>query len=459
MTSKKTRPSNLPVALGQEIELSFEDLLSNGQAVGRLRGMAIFVFGPLPDERARVRVTTVKQKYAVAELLEILETAETRAEPFCPVFGTCGGCQVQHLKYEAELHWKRSVVENALRRIGGIADVQVSATIGIAVPREYRNKMSLIVDHRNDSTGFGFYKQRSHDVVPIDHCPIVQPALNRLIGALIDVRRDSTTAPAFQAARHVVSRTSLRSRQNIVAITTPEPDAAVASLSQTLKERLPSTAGIVESFGLHNDNAILGRRVRVVAGRDSIEEVVGSLRFKISPRSFFQVNIEILERIFEALKSLATGTREIIDLYCGSGAFALFFASLGCTVFGVEENAIAVDEARENALANSLAERVQFRRGRVEDVVTEPAIRKRLQSAGAVFLDPPRRGTDARVLTAIAEARVASVWYLSCDPATLARDLKLLLPKGYRLSGVQPFDMFPQTGHIESLAVVSRVEK
>ncbi|MBV8728097.1 MAG: 23S rRNA (uracil(1939)-C(5))-methyltransferase RlmD, partial [Candidatus Eremiobacteraeota bacterium] len=264
---------------------------------------------------------------------------------------------------------------------------------------------------------------------------------------------------AFANARHVVARTSIATGENIIAITRAQPAQERQQISSHMLERLPNAAGLAESFDLSSANAILGRKTRTLAGSDSIEEVVGGIRFRISASSFFQVNIEILERIFEAIRPLAAQSQSVFDLYCGSGAFALCFAKSGCEVFGIEENAGAVDEARCNATLNELSERVQFRRGRVDEVLQEPAIRKRLPTIDAVFLDPPRKGSDPRTLTAIAEAKVRSIWYLSCDPATLARDLKLLLPKGYRLTNVQPFDMFPQTGHVESLALLSRTEK
>ena len=457
LTSKKARTSKPPVGLDQEIELRFDDLLSNGQAVGRAEGMAIFVFGPLPNERATIRITAVKQNYAVGTVVRMLERSDARAEPFCPVFGACGGCQVQHLSYDQQLTWKQALVSNALQRIGGIATPDVKPTIGMPNPRAYRNKMALVVDRSNN--GFGFYKQRSHDIVPIGHCPIVQPSLDRCIASLLDLRSDPQTTGAFADARHVVARTSRATGQNVVTITGSRPSETRRKLASTLFDRLPNTAGFSESFDLSSENAILGRKKRILAGSESIEEIVGGIRVKVSAGSFFQVNIEILECIFDAIRPLAAQAHRIFDLYCGSGAFALCFAKAGCHVLGIEENATAVDEARRNAALNELGARPEFRCGRVDEVLREPATAKALRAVDAVFLDPPRKGSDPRTLSAIAEAGVASVWYLSCDPATLARDLKFLLPKGYRLNSVQPFDMFPQTGHVESLALLSRIEK
>jgi 23S rRNA (uracil1939-C5)-methyltransferase len=458
LTSKKAPTPNPAVRLGQEVELEFNDLLSNGQAVGRWAGMAVFVFGPLPRERARVRITALKPKYAVGTVVDLLERCAERADPFCPVFGTCGGCQVQHLRYADQLAWKQTVVRNALQRIGGIAEPVVAATIGMMLPRQYRNKMALVVDDSAASSGFGFYKQRSHDVVPIDRCPIVQPRLDDYIQRLSALRRDARTATAFSGARHVVARTARSSGESVVTITRTHRKPMPPEVAQDVLRALPGAAGITQSFDLSSDNAILGRKHELLAGRGTVEEVVGGIRFRISPGSFFQVNVEIVERIFEFLQPLLETPRRIVDLYCGSGTFALFFAKAGCDVLGVEESASAVEEARENARLNGLGARAEFRRGQVHEVLQEAATERRLREADAVFLDPPRKGSDPQTLAAVAGAALRDVWYLSCDPATLARDLKFLVAKGYRVSNVQPFDMFPQTGHVESLAILSRTE-
>ncbi|MDQ2872237.1 MAG: TRAM domain-containing protein, partial [Candidatus Eremiobacteraeota bacterium] len=199
--------------LGTTLELGFNDLLANGQAVGRSGGVVVFCFGPLPHEKAVVRVTAIKPKYVVADLVRITRPSPFRAVPFCPVFGTCGGCQVQHLAYPAQLAWKTEVVRNALARIGGFADVVVHETIGTINPRNYRNKMSLVVSPTKNGTPsqaaqIGFYKQRSHEVVPIDACPIVMPQLSDYIARLNAARASQATAPAFQAAQHIVARSS-----------------------------------------------------------------------------------------------------------------------------------------------------------------------------------------------------------------------------------------------------------
>ncbi|MGA8533778.1 MAG: 23S rRNA (uracil(1939)-C(5))-methyltransferase RlmD [Candidatus Tumulicola sp.] len=444
--------------LGTQLEVEFTDLLANGQAVGRAGGMVVFCFGPLPSERARVRIVTVKATYAVAEPVELLSESSSRVQPFCPVFGACGGCQLQHLAYPAQLEWKRATLRNALQRIGGFNDAEVRETIGMTVPRNYRNKMSLVVAHRAGEAmpAIGFYRQRSHQVVPIDACPIVMPQLSAYVALFNASRSAPSTAGALEEARHVVTRTAVASGQSVVTITTQRESQAAKRMAPALLAQLPGAVGVVNSFDLRGENATLGRHQRLLAGTAEIEETIADIRYRISAGSFFQVNVEIVARIFEALEPQLRAPLRIVDLYCGAGTFALFFAKHGCDVYGIEEDARAVAEARANAKLNELHGRARFHTGRVEEAVTRGEGRAALESAQVAFLDPPRKGAGEAALAAIAEAAVSAIWYLSCDPATLARDLKFLAAKGYRLGSIQPFDMFPQTGHVEALATLTR---
>lgn len=447
LTIKNVPASADGLRVGAEIELSFDDLLANGQAVGRYEGQVVFVFGPLPLERARVRVTSLKAKYAVGEMVALTVQSPHRVKPFCPVFGRCGGCQLQHLSYEAQLRWKRDTVQNALARIAGLKDAEVSFPIGLNNPRAYRNKMSLVVDRSSMNKKLGFYQQRSHQVVAIDECPIVLPQLNGYIPVLRDAAAD---------ARHIVARAGQSTGQAVVTYTTLRRSSAAARASRWLLGKLPGATGITNSFDVTSENAILGRKFAVLAGKEHMEERIGGIRYHISPGSFFQVNSEMVGRIFQFLQSKLSATRKIVDLYCGAGTFSLFFARRGASVWGVEENGAAIREAQSNAQLNGLEPLVTFHQARVEDAVEINPIRAALAAADTAFLDPPRKGTDERTLAAIATANVSNVWYLSCDAATLARDLKVLVSADYRLRTVQPFDMFPQTGHIETLAMLDK---
>ena len=436
--------------------VEFTDLLANGQGVGRFEGMVVFVDGPLPGERARIRLTDVKAKYAVGEVVERETTSADRAEPFCPVFGICGGCQVQHLTYPAQLAWKRRIVHDALARIGGFSDIEVREPIGMREPRAYRNKMALVVDTHGRSPTFGFYRARSHELVPIERCPIVLEKLDTAIGGLADAARAPETSAAFGSVTHVVMRAGLHAPGGVLSLTSETKSAAIANLAPQLAERIPGVSGISNSYEPANANAVIGRRMDFVWGKREMEETIEGVRFRVSPASFFQINGEMVAAIFRALSPLTQGAPHIVDLYCGAGTFAIYFASRGAEVIGIEENAAAVAEARQNARLNRVDDRVRFVRARVEGELGNPAGRDALRAAGIVFLDPPRKGSDEATLAALAAANIAQIWYLSCNPATLARDLRYLAGAGYRVELVQPFDMFPQTGHVETLVTLAR---
>lgn len=431
-------------------------MLANGQAVGRIGGLVIFVTGPLPGEHVMVRVTAVKAKYAVGDVVSYERTSELRAEPFCGVFGTCGGCQVQHLAYPAQLAWKTQVVRNALRRIGGFADVMVEPPVGMAHPRAYRNKMSLVVHAQPGDVRLGFYQARSHDLVPIDRCPVVVPQLDAAIAGLHRAAADPATAPAFAGVKHAIMRVGTASGQAVLSLTTERHSAAIAAAAPALATHVPGVVGISNSFEPRNANAVLGRKMSYVWGAREMEEVIEGVRFRVSPASFFQVNSEMVGRIFRFMEPGLTAGRKVVDLYCGAGTFAIFFASRGAQVVGIEENPAAIREANLNAELNGVNGRARFIAGRVEGAVADAAGRAALRDADIVFLDPPRKGSDEATLDAIAAAGVGNVWYLSCNPATLARDLRVLETKGYRPSLVQPFDMFPQTGHVETFVTLHR---
>ncbi|HWT04331.1 MAG TPA: 23S rRNA (uracil(1939)-C(5))-methyltransferase RlmD, partial [Xanthomonadales bacterium] len=451
---RRATPGLVP---GVVASVRFTDLLANGQAVGRVNGQVVFVTGPLPGERARVRVTQVKPKYAVGDVVAYESQSPMRSKPFCGVFGVCGGCQVQHLAYPAQLAWKEQIVRSALRRIGGFANADVRRPVGMTNPRNYRNKMALVVDRPpTGETSFGFYQARSHALVRIDSCPVVLPQLDAAIAGLYDAARAPDARDAFAGAKHAIVRAGAASGQAVLSITTDRQSPAIKERAPAIARRVRGVVGISNSFEPRTANAVLGRKMMYVWGQREMEETIEGVRYRVSPASFFQVNSEMVGRIFRFLAPGLTESRTVVDLYCGAGTFAIFFASRGATVVGIEENPAAVREARENAALNDVESRVRFVEGRVEGAVIHKDGKKALEEADIVFLDPPRKGSDEATLDAIAAAGVADVWYLSCNPATLARDLAYLAKRGYALGVVQPFDMFPQTGHVETLAALHK---
>ena len=322
--------------------------------------------GPDPG-RAHARTDrNGEAEVSIGELVELLAHSPDRAIPFCPVFGTCGGCQVQHVAYQSQLRWKRSLVANALQRLGGIKDARVGLPIGMDVPRAYRNKMALVVDHAGATPAFGFYAARSHDVVRIEACPIVLPQLDGAIGGLRGAAADDASAPSFDGAQHVVARAGRSSGEAVVAVTTGVRSAQLAERAAALAAHLSGVVGVVNSYEPPSENAVMGRKQATAFGRAEIEEAIDDVRFLVSPASFFQVNSEMVGKIFSFIAPHLQGLRSIVDLYCGAGTFSLFFAKHGARVVGIEENPQAVREARANAKMNGLEGKAVFLAGRVD---------------------------------------------------------------------------------------------
>jgi len=279
----------------------------------------------------------------------------------------------------------------------------------------------------------------------------VTPPLDAALGRLVAAREDAPINAALNDARHIVARSTSASGDLVLTVTTDKPSRATQLAAPALMKAIPRLAGVSNSYDPSSENVILGRRHRLISGDVEIEESVAGIRYRVSAASFFQVNVEMVARIFAFLAPSLTPAGRAVDLYCGIGTFSLYLAKHGWSVYGVEENPLAVAEATANARLNGLAAHVRFEAGRVERLVDAPGLGAALRDAGLVFLDPPRKGADEVTLAAIARERVPLLWYLSCDPATLARDSKYLVANGYRPTIVQPFDMFPQTGHVETL--------
>ncbi|MDQ6767056.1 MAG: 23S rRNA (uracil(1939)-C(5))-methyltransferase RlmD [Candidatus Eremiobacteraeota bacterium] len=431
--------------------IHIDDLLANGQGVGRADKLVVFVTGALPGEEVRVAVDAIKANYVSAHAVDILEPSPDRVASVCPVFPRCGGCQTLHLRYEAQLTWKRRMLVDALTRLAGLSPVDVSETVASPLidGTRYRNKVSLVPQVDGGRGQIGFYAARSHRVVPVDHCPVLLPWLDHAVRALASVVEKS---PALlNGVRHIVARTGLAHKTLVVAFCTARRQPQLATQVDMLRQQIPGLTGVVESFDPSSANAIFGRRFATLWGSaETIERVAGA-SFHFGVASFFQINTGVLERISERLLETLAGARRVVDLYSGVGTFAVILGQRGVAVTGVESFARAVDEAAANAAINSVTTAL-FERAAVDEAVIGKRGQTLLAEADAVILDPPRSGSQAEVLRALAGARVPHIEYLSCNPATLARDARVLVDAGYRLGGVTPFDMFPHTGHVEALA-------
>lgn len=454
-----------PVAPGEKINVLPEGIGEHGEGVARYRGFTVFVDGAIPGDEVLAQIIQVKQHYARARTLEIIRPAPHRVPPRCPVFGRCGGCQLQHMAYAEQLRWKTRLVGDALARIGRLSDVVVHDTLGAAHPWHYRTKALFPVGAAPGGGGVvvGLYARGTHRIVEVADCPVQHPVNNEilvaareLIGRYRYAPYDETTGTGL--VRHLLARTGAATGQAMAGVVVNGRSLPRGrEFARDLMRRLPALRSVVLNINTRRTNVILGEETRVLGGGATIEDRLGDFVFRVSARSFFQVNPAqalVLYRQAVAYAGL-TGEETVLDAYSGTGTIALFLAHGAAKVTGIEEVPEAVADARRNAARNGIAN-VEFLPGRVEELFKGP--RARSLRPDVVVLDPPRAGVPAATLEAIARLGPRRVVYVSCNPATLARDLSILHEHGYRTLQVQPVDMFPQTTHVEAVAQVVRTE-
>lgn len=420
--------------LGQEILVSIRNIGIYGEGVGDFEGFTIFVEGALPEEVVSVRVHEVRKNFARGKILSFEKKSPDRIKPPCPVFGRCGGCQLQHLSYEKQLSVKRERVRDSLQRIGKL-NVEVNPCIPSPNPFSYRNKIQLPVENGR----YGLYAFNSHDLVEVDHCLIHCP-----LGEKVFKHVRQFEIPGL---RHLLIKTAVNTSQALVIFVTEE-EIAHATAEKILSS-LPEIKGIVQNIPTQTGNVILGQTSRTLAGHPFIEDKICGLTFKVSPASFFQVNPPQAENLYlKTLEACAlSGSETVLDAYCGVGTLSLILAPHAKHVLGVECVAEAIADAKENAQINHL-DNVQFHTAQAEDFIST------LSTLDVAILNPPRKGCDPHFLEKLAQLKPSRIAYISCDPATLARDLAYLNTRGYQVMLVQPFDMFPQTIHVETLVMM-----
>jgi len=473
------------VRKNDEVTLDIIGLTQDGEGVGRADGFTLFVQGALPGERVKAKVLKVKKQYGYAKMLELLQASPDRVEAPCPIYRQCGGCQLQHMDYAAQLKWKRQHVIDSLTRIGKlrvadaagaaeaagdaggaggvVADgVVVHPTIGMAEPWRYRNKAQVpigmaLADMADGAAGSligGFYARGSHRIIDMDAC-VIQHERNdesvrvvKRIGTRLGIRAyDETTGRGL--LRHVVVRTGFVTGETMVCLVTNGTRIPrVDELVEGIRRALPDVRSIVQNVNTRNTNVIFGDETRVLWGSDVIYDELDGLRFAISARSFYQVNPAQTVALYRKAVEYAglTGRETVIDAYCGIGTISLFLARRAGKVYGVESVPEAVEDARRNAALNGIAN-ASFEVGLAEEVI--PRWREAGIAADVIVVDPPRKGCDAQLLDTIVRMRPKRVVYVSCNPATLARDLAVLEAGGFRTVEAQPVDMFPHTGHVE----------
>ncbi|HCX64592.1 MAG TPA: 23S rRNA (uracil(1939)-C(5))-methyltransferase RlmD, partial [Eubacteriaceae bacterium] len=405
------------------------DMTTKGEGIAKEENFIYFIDNTIPGDDVRARITLVKKNYAKAEVVEWIRQSEKRIDPPCPHFFECGGCQIMNMDYQSQLDLKRKMVVDALERIGHLenADPLTEQTLGMERPYEYRNKAQYKI---SKDGRIGLYKKRSHEVVPIDSCLIQKggeqetiKVLNQIIRELEFTVYDETTGKG--TLRGIVERVSFATgeRMFIFVLNKDRRDLAEKA-ALLLTEKLPNVASVYLNVNTEKTNRVLGRKSTCVLGKDKITDQIGKLTFEISPLSFFQVNPKMTEVIYDKVLEYAQTTKDknIIDLYCGMGTIGLYIGEKAKQVYGIEESSSSIRDANKNAKRNNRSN-ATFIQGKVEEEMEK--LLKEVKG-DIVVLDPPRKGCDESLLNRLMESNVERVVYVSCNPATLARDLDIL---------------------------------
>ncbi len=445
---------------GDPLQVSIETATIDGSGVARVDGQVVFVPGALPGERCSVRIAHVGRSAVFAQLLSVLTPSAHRVEPDCPYFPRCGGCALRHMDYEQELALKQAHVQSCLTRIGG-QTISALPITGAAQTDGYRNKIQFPVQEQDGRPVAGFFSGKTHRVIPVRHCRIQPDCADAIRGAVLawmeqyHIRAyDEQTHTGY--IRHIYIRFGAESGQILVCI--------VANCAQLPKKKQlvtallaaePGITTIVFSPNTKKGNTVLGTEFHPLYGDGTITDTLCGLQFRLSAPAFYQVNHAQAERLYEKAVQLAglTGNETVLDLYCGTGTITLCLARHAKKAIGVEIVPQAIEDAKFNAAQNGMenAEFFCMDAGQAAKMLADRRTRP-----DVIVVDPPRKGVSADVIEAIGAMAPQRVVYVSCDPATLARDLKLLTAAGYTLQTVEAFDLFPRCAHVETVVLLSR---
>lgn len=440
-------------------ETTIVDYTAEGLGVARIDGCAVFIPNAIAGERCRVRIEKVGKTWAAGKIVELLERSAHRINRACPVAKLCGGCDFHHMDYEEELRLKAQRVRTCLNRIGGeqLEDVPI---LGAPTCESYRNKAQYPVASKNGRVYAGFFKAGTHQVVENDRCGILPEEMDRVKDAVIAYANEFRVSAYDEAAhqgllRHIYVRRGAVSGQILVCLAIngrkiPKEAALIARL-----RKIPGFTTLVLSVNTKKGNTVLGDEFLTLCGPGYIEDTLCGLNFRLSPRSFYQVNHHQAQRLYRCAIQQAGITKDdtVLDLYCGVGTITLAMAAAAGKVIGVEVVAQAVEDARDNAKRNGI-ENAEFFCGDAGQAALE--LEKQGVKADVVVVDPPRKGLNADTIEALARFAPRRIVYVSCDPATLARDVALLKERGYTLQSATAADLFPRCAHVESVVCLSR---
>jgi len=445
---------------GDLVEVEIEDVSSEGSGVARVDQQVVFIPNTVTGDRISSRIVRVKKNYAQGQLEELRKNSAYRIRPRCIVADKCGGCQWQHIDYSYQLQLKQNQVKETLTRIGGFADLQVEPIIS-GEDLSYRNKVNypLGVSHTGQIKA-GYYRQGSHQIVNINQCPIQDQRLNPL---LAEIKQDlqQLQIPIYDekthkgALRHLCFRIGKNTGEILLTLVSAElSDDTMDKQAEKWMKRYPNLVGVTLNYNPQKTNVIFGQKTELLAGRPYLVEQFARLNYHLRAETFFQVNTTVAEDLLTAIlnKLSLTGEETVLDLYCGVGTFTLPFAQKVKKAIGVESYSLSIEQAQRNAEINNI-DNVEF-----ITETTETFLPTLETKPDLVILDPPRKGCQTEVIESLKQIKSNFILYISCHPATLARDLQLLCQEGdYRIMFVQPADFFPQTPHVETAVILTRI--
>ena len=443
----------MPLVKNSEHIVKISGYSSDGAGVARIDGQVVFIPQTIDGEECKIKILKVNKNIAYGKLVEVCSPSEQRISPSCKYYPKCGGCDFHHMAYEEECAAKRAHVQNVISRIGGL-DIAVCDIVGAKEISRYRNKAQFPVGVENGQIVTGFYRSHSHDIVSCDDCIIQSEYANAVCKTVLGwMSKCKIEAYDESTSRGVVRHIYVRN--NMLCLVVTKKPGFTEELVKTVLNEHPETNGILLNYNAKKTNVILGDKTETVYGNGYVTDTLCGNVFELSPHAFYQVNHAQAEVLYNIAieKAHLDGTETVLDLYCGAGTITLALARYAKRVIGVEIVSQAIENARENQKRNGI-ENVEFICGDAALAANE--LKERKISAQVVVVDPPRKGLSPELIKTIAEIAPERVVYVSCDPATLARDLKLFAELGYQTKSVTPVDMFPRTRHVECVAMLCR---
>lgn len=439
-----------------------EDMGHDGEGIGKAEGYTLFIKDAVIGDTVEAKIMKAKKNYGYARLMRVLNPSPYRVEPKCPCARACGGCQLQFLSYEKQLEFKKNKVKGNLERIGGFGQVEIEKVIGMENPWRYRNKAQFPVGKNKDGEIItGFYAGRTHSIIPNRNCYLGAEVNEEILNQVIAYMTDNHVEPYEEAGgkglvRHILIRNGFKTGEIMVCIiangrTLPKVNNLIERL-----QTIPGMTSISLNVNTKRNNVILGDEVITLWGQETISDYIGDIKFEISPLSFYQVNPVQTEKLYGTALEYAglTGKETVWDLYCGIGTISLFLAQEAKQVYGVEIVPPAIEDAKRNARRNGI-ENAEFYVGKAEEVLPQKYEEEGIR-ADVIVVDPPRKGCEPEVLDTMLHMKPERIVYVSCDSATLARDLKILCEKEYQIEKVAVCDMFGNSVHVETVCKLVR---